>query len=368
MLIISLQNQEIAQLRKTLEQERIERKKRQSSGGHASKPEPKVTETGIAQQVLPPFQETAPRKSSMKDLTAKSTKRKDATETDQQSEHNRRHSESSILTVRSRRRGPAAESMTSAFIVPDITIHNAGASNQQVPKLTKEGQEMIDSLKAHNGQNCTVCKRAVKADEQHDHGKTTNETIKVARPVPVSERMPKASEEDGDPTIRPAQAPGLALATVLKELEDELAHLKIQLSHYQTLYNSHDPALSKRSRKSVQQQIETVLQAIDIKADQIYALYDVLEGQKEDGHEISDEEVELTLQSLGVKAPELRLRGGGDEEGVVEGVEKPEERHPWDLGSDEDGDEELPWEGIESTLETTKSGFARAARKWSMGA
>ena len=302
----------------------------------------------------------------MKDLTAKSTLQKDDTGMSQMpaigTEENRRHSESSMHSTRSRRRAVGAENMTSAFIVPDITIREPGASGAQVPKLSKKGQEMIDSLATHSGQNCTVCKRFVGVNEQHEHDATEKGSIKISKPVPVSERMVEASAEDADPTIRPAQAPGLALATVLKGLEDELVHLKIELHQYQNLFNSHDPALSKRKRKSVQQKIESVLQAIDVKADQIYALYDVLEGQKHDGHEISEEEVEITLQSIGIRAPELHIRGGGDEEKEDES-EEPIKRQPWDLESDGNSSEELPWEGIESTVETTKSGFTRAARR-----
>ena len=331
--------------------------------GHQSRPDPTFTQTDLVQPVAQSSQKAAPRKSSMKDLTARSAKQREATETrdvDQQLEHNRRHSESSVLSIRSRRRGPDVENMTSAFILPDITLKTLGVNNAQMPKLTKESQEMVT---AHNGQNCTVCKRTIDAGEEHEHGEKAEGVIKISKPIPVSERIAKASEDDGEPTIRPAQAPGLALATVLKELEDELVHLKIELSQYQTLYNCHDPALSKRRRKSVQQKIESTLNAIDIKADQIYALYDVLEGQKQDGHEISDEEVEITLQSIGVRAPELHLRGGNGDDVEGRGKEKPTERHPWDLESDGESSEGLPWEGIESTVETTKSGFARAARR-----
>lgn len=295
----------------------------------------------------------------MKDLTTRPTKQQDATgtslEANNQTEHNRRHSETSILSGHSRRRGLEAGNMTSAFIVPDITIRNPGAVSQ----LSKEAQQILDGLAKHNGQNCTVCMRVVNPDENHKHDEAAKETIKITKPVPVSERMPEATQDEGEPTIRPAQAPGLALATVLKELEDELAHSKIQLAQYQALYNGHDPALSKRRRKSVQQQIESILQAIDVKADQIYGLYDVLEGQKQNGHEISEDEVEITLQSIGIRAPELGLRGGGDED---EENKKPAERHPWVLESDGESGSDLPWEGIESTVETTKSGFARAAR------
>ena len=350
-----------------MEQERIERKQRQNPTGRSSRLDSTTTQSNLLPAVSQSSQKAAPRKSSMKDLAARPTKQRGATEThnlDPQLEHNRRHSDSSILSTRGRRRGPDAENMTSAFILPDITLKTLGVNNAEMPKLIRESQEMVT---AHNGQNCTVCKRMINVGEQqHEHSETTEKIFKITKPIPVSERMPKTSEDDGEPTIRPAQAPGIALATVLKELEDEIVHLKIELSQYQTLYNCHDPALSKRRRKSVQQKIESTLQAIDIKADQIYALYDVLEGQKQDGHELSDEEVEITLQSIGVKAPELHLRGGDRDED--EGKEKPTERHPWDLESDGESSEGLPWEGIESTVETTRSGFARTARRSGIGA
>lgn len=355
------QNQEIAQLRKTLEQERIERQQRQIRNRGPIKADDPVTQSGSVEARTQPSQQAVPRKSSMKDLTTKSVHENEATHTslqfNGQVEHNRRHSENSMLSLRGRRRVLDAENMTSAFIVPDITIRAAGVASE-VPELTKEAHEVLDRLANHNSRNCTICKRAVGVDDHHNHDEVAEEEKKITRPIRVSNRMPKVTVDEGDPTIRPSQAPDLALATVLNELEDELAHLKIRLAQYQALYNGHDPALSKRKRKSVQQQIETIMKTIDLKADQIYALYDVLEGQKQDGHEISEEEVEITLQSIGVKAPELHLRGGGEEEGQIAN-----ERHHWDLESDAESGDELPWEGIESTVETTKAGFARAARR-----
>ena len=280
-------------------------------------------------------------------------------------EHNRRHSETSILSTRSRRRGLDAESMTSAFIVPDITIRNPVANIEEIPAVTKEAQKVLEGLANHNGQNCTVCTRFVKRGEDHSHAETVKETIKIPKPVPVSERTLKTSDNEDDHTIRPSQAPSLALATVMKGLEDELDHLKIQFGKYQILYNGHNPALSKRSRKSVQQKMEGLLRAIDVKSDQIYALYDVLEGQKQEGHEISDEEVEITLQSIGVDVASLQLRGGE----IEKQAEKPKpkakskvESHPWDSESEEES-EDLPWEGIDSTIETTKSGVSMAGRR-----
>ena len=369
-LLMTQQPKEISQLRKTLEQERVERKKCEQSKRQATKGDNVVTQTALFDLTTPHTQQAVPRKSSMKDLTVQSNQKdvtarsfqKDVTERSfhlrEPTEHSRRHSETSFLSIRSRRRGVDAEDMTSAFIVPDITIRNPVADVSQVPQLTKEAQQVLDGLANHNGQNCTVCKRVVNKSENHEHAK---ETIKISRPVPVSERILPATENDEDHTIRPSQAPGLALATVMKGLEDEVAHLKIQLTRYQALYNGQDPALSKRSRKSVHNKIETLLQAIDTKSDQIYALYDVLEGQKQDGREISDEEVEVTLQSIGIDAGSLHLRGGEGEKQQAEKQNETSERHPWDLESE--AESELPWEGIESTLESTRGGFSKAGRR-----
>ena len=311
-------------------------------------------------------QKIFPRKSSMKDVTSKSTNWNDATEPSLlpvvQTDQNRRHSETSILSTRSRRRGLDAENMTSAFIVPDITIRNPGVDYQPVPELTEEAQDVLNGLTKHDGQNCTVCQRTIGNDENHEHSATTKDAIKIPKPIPVSDRMPKASPYEEEPTIRPAQAPGLALAVVMKGLEDELAHLKIELAQYQALYNGHDPALSKRKRKSIYRKIEKLLEAIDVKADQVYGLYDVLEGQKQDGHEISEEEVEITLRSVGINATGLHLRGGGAVEEGQDERAKSSERQPWDLDSDGQSDEELPWEGLETTVETAKSGFTNRRR------
>ena len=302
----------------------------------------------------------------MKNPKSRSTNQNDATKPlslpDAQSEHNRRHSETSILSTRTRRRALNVENMTSAFIVPDITIRNPGVDSQPIPELTKEAQDVLKGLAKHDGHNCTVCKQAISCDEHHEHSATVREAIKVPKPVPVSDRMPKPSPYEEEPTMRPAQAPGLALAVVMKGLEDELAHLKIELAHYQALYSGHDPALSKRKRKSVYNKIETLLKAIEVKADQVYALYDVLEGQKQDGHEISEEDVELTLESVGINAASLHLRGGGADEEQRDEKEKPSERQPWDLDSDDDNADDLPWEGIETTVETAKTGFADRRR------
>lgn len=251
------------------------------------------------------------------------------------------------------------ENMTSAFIIPDITMQVPNGDKDLPTNLSTAAQQVFDGLAPHNGLNCTICKRLIEQGTIHEHNEAVKKTVKIPKPVPVSERMLEATPYEEEPTMRPSQPPALALATVMKGLEDELAHLKLQLSQYQTLYNRHDPSLSKRRRKSVHQKIESLLQAVDVKSDQIYALYDVLEGQKTNGHEMNDQEIEVTLQSIGVEIGNLNLRGG---DVPVENGQT-EARRAWeDTGSSDESEEESMWKGIEETAETMKSGRAETRR------
>lgn len=250
----------------------------------------------------------------------------------------RRHSDHAATP---RRRRHAVEDMTSAFILPDITLHHADAIAENPSRLPESAQRALDSATQHNGKNCTVCKRSVPG-ATCDH---TGQSVKIPKPVPVSERMPEPSPYNEDPTLRPAQPPAVALATVLKALEDELSHLKMQLVTYQGAYNKLDASLSKRQRKSLGTKIEKILKDIDMKADQIYALYDVLEGQKQTGHEMSEQEMEMTLQSIGIDAEANRTTD------LTTTTDKSAQKNEG-AEYDED-DEELPWEGIESTMDMT---------------
>jgi hypothetical protein len=249
--------------------------------------------------------------------------------------HRRRHSENHIQTRKTTiHRRISSDEMTSAFILPDITIHGAMSGGQR-PILTDSARRVLDNLASHNGQNCTVCSRVASFDK---NGTCTHvkQTVQIQKPVPVSERMPVPGPYEDEPTMRPSVAPGLALATVMKGLEDELAHLKMELAQYQAMYNRHDPSLSMRKRKAVKARIVSFLKAIDTKADQIYALYDVLEGQKESGQELTEKDVEITLQSIGVDVDTKKTQHDDDSED----------------GDSDDSELDLPWEGIEDTTGT----------------
>jgi hypothetical protein len=146
---------------------------------------------------------------------------------------------------------------------------------------------------------------------------------------------------EDEPTISPSVDPGLALATVIKGLDDEIAHLKIEHARIQSAYNKHDSSLGMRQRKALKKRLDKLLKAIDIKSDQVYALYDVLEGQKQCGQQMSEEEIEITLLSIGV-----------DPEDFTKGSKKGGKQTTQHQNEDDDEDDselDLPWEGIEET-------------------
>jgi len=228
----------------------------------------------------------------------------------------------SIASQRSERRCRTGTSlpteMISAFILPDITLTGA-------------------ALASRNFNN----------DVAEDRNTTT-----IPRPRPVSDRMPWPYTNDEDPTMRPAQPPAVALAVVLQGLEDELVQLKAQLSRQEALYRQHDPALGKRKRQAVFAKVQMLLATIEVRSDQIYALYDVLEGQKESGILMQEKEVEITLQNIrgaGIAGTMNKKSGETTELGKCVVVDGEDDRSSSDDESqgEDTNNEQLPWDGIE---------------------
>ncbi|KAJ5964309.1 uncharacterized protein N7479_004185 [Penicillium vulpinum] len=347
-LLSIIDEHEISRLRKTLEEERIMRKQRRSSAPKESNPAETINST--RQSIL---KTSAPRKSSLREPKAEIPRPASATgdittaskaNTDRDisltvpiAERSRRHSENSLSATSQRKKLRNFTDMTSAFILPDITLHHVDLAAADPSKLSQATQKALDSIARHNGQNCTVC------NGHSTDGTCNHESVKVTKPIPVSDRMPKPSVWNEEPTMRPSQPPAIALAIVLKGLEDELSHLKMQLATYQSAYNKLDASLGKRPRKALQEKIDKIFKDIDMKSDQIYALYDVLEGQKQDGREMTEHEMEATLESIGIDV-------GMSQAPDITGTTDKSSRHGQ---IDLDDEEDLPWEGIESTGEMT---------------
>ncbi|KAK5136805.1 hypothetical protein LTR08_002101 [Meristemomyces frigidus] len=163
--------------------------------------------------------------------------------------------DTSMLSNTSRRRrqraASASEGMTSAFILPDITLHAS------LPSTTN------GACVHHQPSTCTACRPATE--------------VEIPTPIPASQRVPQDVE---DPTLRPAELPSLALATLIKNLEDEVKHLKLILQSHEQAYLRHDPSMGRRARLGIRAEIERVSVEVEKRSEQVYRLYDVLEGQR----------------------------------------------------------------------------------------
>ncbi|EME88137.1 uncharacterized protein MYCFIDRAFT_75971 [Pseudocercospora fijiensis CIRAD86] len=215
---------------------------------------------------------------------------------------------------RRRRRTASADGMTSAFILPDIDLNTSSS----LP--TSSRSKCIQ----HRASQCTAC----------DHEDTQ---VDIPTPVPVTEREDIADTTNA--TVRPSQPPAEALAKVIKNLEDEIKHLKLRRDAKNRIYNQHEPALARRKRVAVKESIDALTAEIERKSDQVYALYDVLEGQRDSTSgkgdpEVKDIDVEETLQSLAIDPADLSGRVGRKAPVGLDGLD--------DLSDDS----ELPFEGF----------------------
>ncbi|KAF6805275.1 rhoptry protein [Colletotrichum sojae] len=168
------------------------------------------------------------------------------------------------------------------------------------PALSPDARRVLDSLSGHSCKNCIVCTRI-----KTHRGTITpadiaegKKRIKISRPVPPSDQYKRLGMSAEDNTMRPSQHPGNALAKVIKGLEDELEHMKMEHAKMQARYNQHNPALGESRRKQLHADIQVNMSQQEVKKGQIYALYDVLEGQKQVGQDMSEEELDMTVFSI----------------------------------------------------------------------
>lgn len=201
--------------------------------------------------------------------------------------------------------------MTSAFFMPDITIHSTkGATNHSIPALSQEARRVLDGICKHKSGNCNVCIRIAAFGESRsismsrrvsisaDELRKGKKTISVEKPIPVSDRMP---DTDGkyieEPTMRPSMDPGEALAILIKETRDEIDHLQMELKRLNDVYFGLDKSMGQRERRRVMTEIKKLQSEVEMKSGQLYKLHDVLEGQKQAGQLMAEEEVDVTILS-----------------------------------------------------------------------
>ncbi|KAK3336145.1 hypothetical protein B0T19DRAFT_364759 [Cercophora scortea] len=223
--------------------------------------------------------------------------------------------------------------MTSAFFVPDITLQsekeNTAAQTQTVPSLSKDARRVLDGICKHKSDNCNVCVRIAAHGEKNstnpsasnskglitaDDMRKGKKTVRVEKPVPVSDRMAVAeSKYDEEPTLRPSMPPGDALAILIKETQDEIEHLQMELKRLNEKYFGLDKSLGQRERRRIMAEIKRYQAEVEMKSSQLYRLHDVLEGQKQAGQLMNGEEIDVTILSslLRIEGVTAESRDGG---------------------------------------------------------
>jgi hypothetical protein len=201
------------------------------------------------------------------------------------------------------------QNMTSAFILPDITLREKArsipASQQTGPMLSKEARSVLDGVCIHNSRNCTVCSRIHGQSRAHGSPSTqkaeanTKKRVRVQKPTPATERRQQRTEEYiEEPTLRPFMPPGDALAIVIKELQDEIAHIEVQIQEQNKYYFGLDKAIGQRERRRALMAVQKLQREYESKSAQVYKLHDVLEGQKQAGQLMTQEELDVTIASI----------------------------------------------------------------------
>jgi hypothetical protein len=225
-------------------------------------------------------------------------------------ENNTHASRGSLRSLPRRRPSGTGADMTSGFLLPDLTLGGAALVGA-----------MLHDEPPHDPARCTVCRRI----ELARHPTVPLSPLAPPTPVPASARA-LADEEatttgtagaPADPTARPSEAPPRALARVIQELGDEIAHLKLALGEAERALAAHDPAAGRRRRGELEARVVQLVRALGVRGDQIYALFDVLEGQRAAGvgGSTAREKRRVTVVSPRVEATTATMESEAEWEG-----------------------------------------------------
>ena len=121
-----------------------------------------------------------------------------------------------------RRRHQLDENMTSAYILPDITV---AQPNNTKPSLSKEAQQVVHSHDSQHAASCDLCQRLVTKPKVSDHF-----TAQLTA-------LMNATNMD-DATMRPKIAPARALANVERQLTNQFEHAKQKHNETWQAYDS----------------------------------------------------------------------------------------------------------------------------------
>ncbi|KAK4958277.1 hypothetical protein LTR10_004703 [Elasticomyces elasticus] len=174
-----------------------------------------------------------------------------------------------------------------------------------------------------------IATTAIPSKQQAKNAQVTEHTTTTTKPIAETTRETFmdadittssgfTDEDMTSATIRPSQPPRVALMKVINGLEKEVTTLKSKLGEYQRRYQAMNPATSKRQRTIVRMKMEKALKDVENRSNQVYALHDVLAGQKladaaiDDDLSIGQMELEETLTEMGFEMAEFSAYLGLD--------------------------------------------------------
>lgn len=172
-------------------------------------------------------------------------------------------------------------------------LQQATNDTKQHPVLSSNARQVLDGLCDHNCNNCMICVRMASFHEPAG-AKRSKQTVRTEKPIAVSKR---GLPVDEDHTVRPARTPGIALAVVIKGLQDEIEHLRNRHTKVVELYHRADTSTRRKERMLICEEMDMLQNMIDVKSDQVYNLYDVVEGQEAVGQAMDVSAVDVTIIS-----------------------------------------------------------------------
>lgn len=254
--------------------------------------------------------------------------------------HSRRSS-----VANTRRKMSTAQDMTSGLLLPDFTLPAAKLLH---PKNNKGENAECNANTPHDPKRCTVCYRLL-------HPSSSMPEVKIPSTIPIS----SLTQDDIDATLRPSEPPRQALNRLIKQVADEIVHLKMELHATERKLNALNASRGGRERQALHEQLDLVNKALAAKNAQFYSLYDVLEGLKavQNGQSVAetvdddeDSEDELVDATDEVKEIVSQLKASRR---VT--IQSPPEKgrsatvQEWESEDSELSDDDLPWEGFTDT-------------------
>ncbi len=146
---------------------------------------------------------------------------------------------------------------------------NSHGTIQLPVKVHKTARRISHGISPYRGAACPICSHK-RAKREH---------------VPSLSKSRHGEKPSHDPayeegaSIRPSQPAHTALHSVLHQLEKEFVSLKQEYQQNMAEYESMDPGYEKRKRKAVATKLQSVIEQLEHKADQIYSLYDIVEAE-----------------------------------------------------------------------------------------